>query len=333
VKALEEFDSSKDIETRKVQKLGSSSLFITLPKKWINKWSIKPGDKILIEVSDDGSLKLLAEKVKLIINKKSIKIDVDSLKQPMPSIIPCLYSLGYDEIVFESKKPLMQKDIEDIIDVTKQMVGSEVTEASDGRIKVECLLDSEKVGLESLLRRMLNVISKKVDDIVAYITNEPIKDNLNNNEDLKRIYFMLLRRVMSIKYDTSKNITKNFFIVMNSILLLNTGNLIDKLTKLIKSEELTETEKGVIKDTLQKVNDLLDEVVMTVLFPSIKRVSNGIMLIKQVKYNISTLDDKKYPLLFNYLQDLIASLESALDNSSCTLFLEDMPWIERNLTA
>uniref|UniRef100_A0A2U9IIW0 AbrB family transcriptional regulator n=1 Tax=Acidianus brierleyi TaxID=41673 RepID=A0A2U9IIW0_9CREN len=330
---MEEFDSSKDIETRKVQKLGSSSLFITLPKKWINKWSIKPGDKILIEVSDDGSLKLLAEKVKLIINKKSIKIDVDSLKQPMPSIIPCLYSLGYDEIVFESKKPLMQKDIEDIIDVTKQMVGSEVTEASDGRIKVECLLDSEKVGLESLLRRMLNVISKKVDDIVAYITNEPIKDNLNNNEDLKRIYFMLLRRVMSIKYDTSKNITKNFFIVMNSILLLNTGNLIDKLTKLIKSEELTETEKGVIKDTLQKVNDLLDEVVMTVLFPSIKRVSNGIMLIKQVKYNISTLDDKKYPLLFNYLQDLIASLESALDNSSCTLFLEDMPWIERNLTA
>jgi len=332
VKALEEFDSSKDIETRKVQKLGSSSLFITLPKKWINKWSIKPGDKILIEVSDDGSLKLLAEKVKLIINKKSIKIDVDSLKQPMPSIIPCLYSLGYDEIVFESKKPLVQKDIEDIIDVTKQMVGSEVTEASDGRIKVECLLDSEKLGLESLLRRMLNVISKKVDDIVAYMTNEPIKDNLNNNEDLRRIYFMLLRRVMSIKYDTSKNITKNFFIVMNSILLLNTGNLIDKLTKLIKSEELTETEKGVIKDTLQKINDLLDEVVMTVLFPSIKRVSNGITLIKQVKYNISTLDDKKYPLLFNYLQDLIASLESALDNSSCTLFLEDMPWIERNLT-
>jgi len=332
VKALEEFDSSKDIETRKVQKLGSSSLFITLPKKWINKWSIKPGDKILIEVSDDGSLKLLAEKVKLIVNKKSIKIDIDSLKQPMPSIIPCLYSLGYDEIVFESKKPLMQKDIEDIIDITKQMVGSEVTEASDGRIKVECLLDSEKVGLESLLRRMLNVISKKVDDIVAYIANEPIKDNLNNNEDLKRIYFMLLRRVMSIKYDTSKNITKNFFIVMNAILLLNTGNLIDKLTKLIKSEELTETEKGVIKDTLQKINDLLDEVVMTVLFPSIKRVSNGITLIKQVKYNISTLDDKKYPLLFNYLQDLIASLESALDNSSCTLFLEDMPWIERNLT-
>ncbi len=332
MKALEEFDSSKDIETRKVQKLGSSSLFITLPKKWINKWSIKPGDKILIEVSDDGSLKLLAEKVKLIVNKKSIKIDIDSLKQPMPSIIPCLYSLGYDEIVFESKKPLMQKDIEDIIDITKQMVGSEVTEASDGRIKVECLLDSEKVGLESLLRRMLNVISKKVDDIVAYIANEPIKDNLNNNEDLKRIYFMLLRRVMSIKYDTSKNITKNFFIVMNAILLLNTGNLIDKLTKLIKSEELTETEKGVIKDTLQKINDLLDEVVMTVLFPSIKRVSNGITLIKQVKYNISTLDDKKYPLLFNYLQDLIASLESALDNSSCTLFLEDMPWIERNLT-
>ncbi|MEM3226367.1 MAG: AbrB/MazE/SpoVT family DNA-binding domain-containing protein, partial [Saccharolobus sp.] len=55
---------SRDIETRKVQRLGSSSLFITLPKKWINKWGIKPGDKVILEALDDGSLRLVAEKAK-----------------------------------------------------------------------------------------------------------------------------------------------------------------------------------------------------------------------------------------------------------------------------
>ncbi|MCI2414978.1 MAG: AbrB/MazE/SpoVT family DNA-binding domain-containing protein [Candidatus Aramenus sp.] len=328
---MEEVDSSKDIETRKVQKLGSSSLFITLPKKWINRWNIKPGDKILIEVSEDGSLKLLAEKVKTVANKRSIKIDIDSLKQPMPGIIPCLYSLGYDEIVFESKKPLVQKDVEEIVNVTKQMVGSEVTEVSEGRIKVECLLDSEKVGLESLLRRMLNVISKKVDEIVAYLNGETPRESANS-DDLRRIYYMLLRRIVSVRYDTARNMTKNFFIVMNAILLLNTGNLISKIYNVVKSEELGEVEKGVIKESLQRINDLLDEVVMTVLFPSIKRVANGLSIIKQVRANMTTVDQKKHQLLVNYMEDLVSSLESALDNSSCTLFLEDMPWIERNLT-
>ncbi len=324
-------DNSKDIETRKVQKLGSSSLFITLPKKWINRWNIKPGDKILVEVSEDGSLKLLAEKVKTVANKRSIKIDIDSLKQPMPGIIPCLYSLGYDEIVFESKKPLMQKDVEEIVNVTKQMVGSEVTEVSEGRIKVECLLDSDKVGLESLLRRMLNVISKKVDEIIAYLSGETQREPVSG-DDLKRVYYMLMRRIVSVRHDTSRNIVKNFFIVMNAILLLNTGNIINKIYDVVKSEELEETEKGVIKESLQRINDLLDEVVMTVLFPSIKRVKNGLSIIEQVRNNLNVIDRKKHQLLTSYMDDLVTTLESALDNSSCTLFLEDMPWIERNLT-
>lgn len=328
---MEEVDNSKDIETRKVQKLGSSSLFITLPKKWINRWNIKPGDKILVEVSEDGSLKLLAEKVKTVANKRSIKIDIDSLKQPMPGIIPCLYSLGYDEIVFESKKPLMQKDVEEIVNVTKQMVGSEVTEVSEGRIKVECLLDSDKVGLESLLRRMLNVISKKVDEIIAYLSGETQREPVSG-DDLKRVYYMLMRRIVSVRHDTSRNIVKNFFIVMNAILLLNTGNIINKIYDVVKSEELEETEKGVIKESLQRINDLLDEVVMTVLFPSIKRVKNGLSIIDQVRNNLNVIDRKKHQLLTSYMDDLVTTLESALDNSSCTLFLEDMPWIERNLT-
>ncbi|MFP3260656.1 MAG: AbrB/MazE/SpoVT family DNA-binding domain-containing protein, partial [Sulfolobus sp.] len=69
---------SKDVETRKVQRLGSSSLFITLPKKWINKWGIKPGDKIIMEISDDGTLRLIAEKVKINFNRRNIKIDIDN---------------------------------------------------------------------------------------------------------------------------------------------------------------------------------------------------------------------------------------------------------------
>ncbi|MEM4912134.1 MAG: AbrB/MazE/SpoVT family DNA-binding domain-containing protein, partial [Metallosphaera sp.] len=271
---MEELNNAKDIETRKVQKLGSSSLFITLPKKWINKWNVKPGDKILIEVSNDGSLKLIAEKIKLENTHRSIRIDIDSLKQPLPSIIPCLYSLGYDEIIMESKKTIPPKDVEDLIQVTKQMVGIEVTEVSENRIKVECLLDTEKVGVESLLRRMLNTIAKRVDDIIALISKENLKDASANHEDLKRLYYMLMRRIMGSKYETIKSMTRNSLIVINMSTLLNVGTLVDKLGESVRSLQLSEKESQIIIDTLKKVNDLLDEVVMTVLFPSTKRVLN-----------------------------------------------------------
>jgi len=83
---------------------------------------------------------------------------------------------------------------------------------------------------------------------------------------------------------------------------------------------------------LKKSNDLLDEVVMTVLFPSTKRVLNGLNLIRESRAELSQLDRGTNPFLLEYLEDLISFLERALENSSCTLFLEDMPWIERNLT-
>ncbi|AEB94676.1 MAG: phosphate uptake regulator PhoU [Metallosphaera sp.] len=326
---MEELNNAKDIETRKVQKLGSSSLFITLPKKWINKWNVKPGDKILIEVSNDGSLKLIAEKIKLENTHRSIRIDIDSLKQPLPSIIPCLYSLGYDEIIMESKKTIPPKDVEDLIQVTKQMVGIEVTEVSENRIKVECLLDTEKVGVESLLRRMLNTIAKRVDDIIALISKENLKDASANHEDLKRLYYMLMRRIMGSKYETIKSMTRNSLIVINMSTLLNVGTLVDKLGESVRSLQLSEKESQIIIDTLKKVNDLLDEVVMTVLFPSTKRVLNGINLVKESRINLSQLDNST---IVDYVRQILGLLETSLENSSCTLFLEDMPWIERNLT-
>jgi len=36
------------MEVRRVQRLGSSSLVITLPKEWTRRLGIKPGDQILL---------------------------------------------------------------------------------------------------------------------------------------------------------------------------------------------------------------------------------------------------------------------------------------------
>ena len=46
------------IEARKVQKLGNTSLVISLPKKWVNKLKLSQGDILYIKAEDDDSLRI-----------------------------------------------------------------------------------------------------------------------------------------------------------------------------------------------------------------------------------------------------------------------------------
>ncbi|MEM1625826.1 MAG: AbrB/MazE/SpoVT family DNA-binding domain-containing protein [Sulfolobaceae archaeon] len=322
---------SKEVETRKVQKLGSSSLFVTLPKKWISKWNVKPGDKIIMEVSDDGTLKLIAEKVKNVMNKRNIKIDVDSLKQPLLSIIPCLYALGYDEILLLSKKGIDRSEIESLLSFSKQLVGAEVTEAGNNKVKIECLLDTEKLGLESLLRRLLNIISKKIDEIILLISDKiPNKELQVTKDDLRRVYLMLLRRILGNRYDTEKYIVRNFIIISNITLLSYAYNILEKITSYLLKVKLNEDDSKKLREIFQASNDILDEIIMTLLFPSVKRIINGKGLISQVKNSSETLSDE---ILRNYIQDLVNIFEEALSNSSCVIYLEEQPWLEKSFSS
>jgi len=324
---------SREIETRKVQKLGSSSLFITLPKKWVSKWNIKAGDKVILESSDDGSLRLVAEKARSNINKKYISIDLDFLKQSISTVIPCLYSLGYDEISFETKKEFNKKDIEDAMLISKQLVGAEVSESSDKRIKIECLLDTEKLGVESLLRRILNIISKRIDSLVSVISgNSNNVSDLLANDDLKKIHLMLLRRIIGSKFQSNNEYYRNSFILINIPLLMNVDYIISRLitsATRIDNKEFIEP----LKTILNNINDVLDEIIMSILFPSVKRISNGFNLITQIRQTLFEIKDNLPQSFSLYLEDLVNLLENALNNSMCSIFLEDLPWIEKDLTS
>ncbi|AHC51648.1 AbrB family transcriptional regulator [Sulfolobus acidocaldarius SUSAZ] len=325
---------SKDVETRKVQRLGSSSLFITLPKKWINKWGVKPGDKIIIEISEDGGLRLVAEKVKNTYTKKSIKIDVDNYKQSIVNAIPSLYILGYDEMLFTTKKNLDPKEIENVITLSKNLVGIEVAENNNNLIRLDCLLDTEKLGLETLLRRILNIISKKVDEIIEYLRVQQSTEVQQTLEDLRRVYLMLLRRSIGNKYMAERDKVRNFIIAINSTIMMRVYRIISKLHDEIKHNQISlpQEQAKTLIDMFRETNDLFDEIIMSILFPSIKRISNGYTLINQLKQKYERLDIKDN-LIRNYFEDLIFNLEEALNNSSCSIFLEDAPWIERNFNS
>lgn len=311
----------KDVETRKVQKLGSSSLFITLPKKWVNKWTIKPGDKIVIEMTDDGSLRLTAEKSKFTAGRKSIKIDLDALKEPLSYAIPCLYSLGYDEITITGKKLDLDSMSKEINDLSRFLIGLEVSESGENYIKLDCLLDSERLSAESLLRRLLNIISKKVEDIASFASNQQV--DILSKDEIKKVIYMSLRRVLESNADSIKESIRNMIIAVNLTHIIHVDHVLDKLINYIKDQRDQKKEIkdiNILKEILHNVSDLMDEIVMSLLLPSVKRINNGIKLISLINDAASKLNDSK---LRDIIIDLSWSLNEALFISSCTLYFEE----------
>jgi phosphate uptake regulator len=44
------------MHTRKVQRIGKETFFVSLPKSWAKAHGIEKGEEVIIDVKDDGSL-------------------------------------------------------------------------------------------------------------------------------------------------------------------------------------------------------------------------------------------------------------------------------------
>ncbi|BCU68509.1 AbrB family transcriptional regulator [Sulfolobales archaeon HS-7] len=325
MRSSEQTKEQRDIEARKVQKLGSSSLFVTLPKKWINKWNIKPGDKVIVEVDSNGVLKLVAEKIKTGSGKRAVIIDIDSSKQDVENILLCMYSLGYDEIILESKKPLSQEELEEIMEAIKQISGLEITEMFGTKIKIECLLDSDKIGEDSLLRRMLNIVAKQIEDAF----NSKQDEVLSLAEEMHRIYLIFSRRILGKSNYTESQKVRDTILYSTASLLYQLSNTSIQIINYL--DELKGQDKESINQLVSKINNTLDEIVMSLIFPSVKRINNAIELVREIKEIAKEYVSNKPFYIF--LTNLTSLFEFHVRNSSCVMYLEEFPWMEKLITS
>jgi phosphate uptake regulator len=51
------------LERRKIQKVGRSTLSVSLPKDWIHLAEVKSGDVVYLDQSKNGALRILSEKL------------------------------------------------------------------------------------------------------------------------------------------------------------------------------------------------------------------------------------------------------------------------------
>ena len=190
------------METRKLQKLGASSYFITLPKDWIEKTGLKPGDRINVLEEDDGSLKILPTTHRRR-PAKTLTIDVSKVKDSerlASTILTCGYILGFDVVEFINLKgvpsPLTER-IEKILPMFMGMVTIDQTKTS---VKTECVIDSSKIDPTSILKRMLSIVVDTVMKLtIKNLESKDEKESVPENiiVELMKLHNLIMRILVS----------------------------------------------------------------------------------------------------------------------------------------
>ena len=123
---------------RKVIKLASNTLVVSLPSAWVKKTALSKGDEV--DIDGSGDMLLIAPKGKSV--SKSFTIDVDRMGFSK-NMLSYLYQKGYDEVEIINLDTAVFKDAKDRV---SDLMGFEIVEHSERRCVIKAVskeMDSE----------------------------------------------------------------------------------------------------------------------------------------------------------------------------------------------
>jgi len=185
------------METRKVQRLGPSTLAMTLPAEWAQEYDVEKGDEVSLRLGSKGMLTVMPESVQTEESEAVINttdLDADAVERA----IVAQYVLGRRIIHIEAEEgeTLRSTHINAVYNAETQLMGLGVIEETPDSIAIRCSVDPVDFTLNNLLERL--------ESTGATMRNEAVKALAHNNPDLaqralnrerqaNKIFVLLLR--------------------------------------------------------------------------------------------------------------------------------------------
>ncbi|RLI10312.1 hypothetical protein DRO42_01715 [Candidatus Bathyarchaeota archaeon] len=189
------------MEPRKVQKVGYSTLSVSLPMNWTKKMGIKKGDLVFISEENDGALRLTAEPGRVEDNiVYVVNVDECDNTKVLARVIVGNYVLGRNMIKVESSRRLMREQIESIREVTQRLLGIGIIEEGDRHLLLQCSIDPKNFPLSTVIRRLYvltSIMFKEALDALVDGDMELAKDAITREHEADTIYWLLARLLAS----------------------------------------------------------------------------------------------------------------------------------------
>ena len=197
----------KSMEARKVQKTGTSTLTVSLPKEWVLANGLKPGDQVNVEMMIDGSLAVSSASHKK--RERSTCTLTTGTNEPEEHLTRKLisaYLAGYNLIEVRSKERMDLSTKHTIKDFARLVIGPEVIEETSNSVIMHDLSDPVELPQKKCVRRMhLLVDGMHRDAMTAFEKGdkELADDVSDRDQDVDRLYWMTVKQFNLVQLDRS----------------------------------------------------------------------------------------------------------------------------------
>lgn len=184
---------------RKLQKVGYSTLTISIPAAYAKQLKLRGGDSIVIREEGDGTLRLIPVSRANKKTKASIKADLVDNEELLSKLVIGCYVLGYDEIEIVSKNGIKSIFAERASRTMKRLRGVEIVESSKNRILAQSFMDPAKFPVDSLIRRLQLLVSTSLEAAVEALKSGTIgllNSVRKSQEEIDELYWLIVRQLL-----------------------------------------------------------------------------------------------------------------------------------------
>jgi phosphate uptake regulator len=187
------------METRKVQRLGPSTLAMTLPAEWTKENDVEKADEVSLRMGGKGTLTVLPESAHTEESEAVVHAD-DLDADAVERAIVAQYVLGRRVIHVESEATLDSAHINAVYKAETQLMGLGVVEETPDSIAIRCSVDPEDFSLDNLLERLENTGSTMRGEAVKALAHgnpDLAQRALNRERQANKIFVLLLRLIFT----------------------------------------------------------------------------------------------------------------------------------------
>ena len=341
------------MEPRKIQKVGYSTLSVSLPMNWAKKAGIKKGDVVFLSEENDGALRITPEPTKT--EDQSIYVvNVDNCDNTkvLARVIVGNYVLGRNLIKVESERRLMREQIESIREVTQKLLGIGIIEESDKHLLLQCSIDPKNFPLDTVVRRLYVITSimfKESMDALIDRDMELAKDAIAREHEADTIFWLLTRLLASAQQSRvvseAIGIVEPMEIVENNLIAWYLEMIGDRLYAISKNvialEALRNDEEEELFERLSQIGlivfTMFDQAMKSLFEGDIKLASDAVDLYDAVGREEDSLlkefQENHNPELSAYVNEIAWELRIVAEYSTAiaTISIDNMLWGENDI--
>jgi phosphate uptake regulator len=186
-------------EMRRLQKVGYSTLTVSIPSGFAKDLGLNAGDNMLVREEADGTVRLIPAVSAKRVSKASIKADQVGGEDLIPKLIIGCYALGYDTIEVVGKDALNESTVDKAVKTMRRLRGLEVVESQRNKVVAQSFMDPTKFPVDSLIKRLQILVGRSLGNVIEALeagTTGRLNEVKRIQDEVDELYWLIVRQLL-----------------------------------------------------------------------------------------------------------------------------------------